>query len=165
MTAAPPSAPWALRDREELQPAGFVLNVIVINVTGEVTMGDRITTGNITNSIVNLKSVLHSVAQNIGVAPLESRAKAEISEALAEISRILEREAKEKPSETAAIGEEMKTVSERVATPTPNVSAIRRALSSLREAAVDLAETIPAVAKLTAALARAFGFDDTPPSA
>ena len=102
--------------------------------------------GDFRGAILNIKSTLTDVSQNIGKIPnADPSAKDELKRLIGQLSEALQKVPPEKDEEAEAVAESAKLLIDEVAKEQPNKTMVRISADGLKQAAKNVAEVMPTV--------------------
>lgn len=110
-------------------------------------MGDRFNlTGDFRGAIVNIRSNLTNVQQNVNEIPTENvDARQELAQLIAQLSDVLERTPEGRQEEAEAIAQTAKTLVDTAKADKPNKPLLQISAEGLKQAAQNLADVLPTV--------------------
>jgi ElaB/YqjD/DUF883 family membrane-anchored ribosome-binding protein len=110
-------------------------------------MGDKITiSGNIQNSILNIKSTLTNVQQSVGSMPTgDEDARQKLQGLIEQLSQALERIPESQKEQAEAVAASAQALVETAKADKPNKTLLQISGEGLKKAAENLAEVAPAV--------------------
>jgi hypothetical protein len=112
----------------------------------KVQKGDTITMGDVSHSIVNLKSTLTNVTQSIGQIPQADEAtKQQLATLLKDLLAELAKAPADKADDAELVADNAEELMEVVAQPEANPKKVEQKLSNLKKAAEDIKEVMPTV--------------------
>lgn len=114
-------------------------------------MGDKITiSGNIQNSILNIKSTLTNVQQSVGSIPTDDQAARQELEGLIEqLSQALQNVPAKQAEQAEAVAASAQALVETAKADKPNKTLLQISSEGLKKAAETLADVAPAVVGIT----------------
>jgi hypothetical protein len=114
--------------------------------TEEIIMGNKISFGNVSGSIVNVDSMLEQVTQSIGSANnVDESTKKQLTDLIDQLKAELQKAPASKKEEAEAMAEYAKTFVEAGTKPQPNKTTIQITAKGLKEAAENIAGVMPTV--------------------
>jgi septal ring factor EnvC (AmiA/AmiB activator) len=110
-------------------------------------MGDKITiSGNIQNSILNIKSTLTNVQQSVGsISTDDEAARQELQSLIGQLGQALERIPESQKEQAEAVAASAQALVETAKSDKPNKTLLQISGEGLKKAAENLAEVAPAV--------------------
>lgn len=128
-------------------------------IQGEADMsGDKITIANVSNSVVNVKSILEQAQVNVRASTaIDIDARDHIADLVQEIGAVLAKVPAESAADAEAISDAIKDLLEKAARSAPNKKSIEISAKGLLEAAKSVAEALPIAMKIAAAVGGLFG--------
>jgi len=113
-------------------------------------MGDKITiSGNIQNSILNIKSTLTNVQQSVGSIPTgDAAARQELQSLIEQLGQALEHIPENQAEQAEAVAVSAQALVETAKADKPNKTLLQISSEGLKKAAENLAEAAPAVVSI-----------------
>ena len=109
-------------------------------------MGNKISFGNVSGSIVNIDSMLEQVTQTIGSAShFDDSVKKQVKELIEQLKAELQKAPTEKKEEAEAVAESAKALVEAGAKSQPNKATVQITAEGLKKAAENIAGVMPNV--------------------
>lgn len=121
----------------------------------EIIMGNKISFGNVSGSIVNIDSMLEQVNQTVGSAShFDESAKKQITGLVEQLKAELQKVPAEKKEEAEAVAESAKALVEAGAKSQPNKATIQITAEGLKKAAENIAGVMPNVLTIAAGIVK-----------
>lgn len=121
----------------------------------EMVMGNKITLGNVTGSIVNIDSTLDQVTQTIGSAnTVDDATKKQLTDMIGQLKTELEKVPPAVKEEAEAIAETAKALVEAGTKEKPNKAMVQITGEGLKKAAENIASVVPTVLTISSGILR-----------
>jgi predicted nucleic acid-binding Zn-ribbon protein len=115
-------------------------------VAGNKVMGDTNTFGDVSNSFINIKSLLDGVEQSINASPrLDAAGKTELQSLFKELANELQKASSEKSVEVAEVAKSAKETAEELGKEQAEKSKLSVSVEGLKQAASNLGTALPTI--------------------